>query len=111
MKEKILILLEKCKEAVLAEDIPEIISLIRSLNIDTRTHNPLTDYVRDLIITDISKHVTSEKSLRITRKGEYGTDTFDTYTIKDGILNRNGHSAQYDNVGKLYQAYKKIHKL
>ena len=47
----------------------------------------------------------------INRTNEYGDPTFDCYKIEESELIRNGSSARYTSLGKLYTAYKKIYKL
>jgi hypothetical protein len=50
-------------------------------------------------------------SIKISRKDVYHQETFDWYSLKDGELFRNGSNAIYTPIGKLYIAYKKLHKI
>lgn len=62
---------------------------------------------------DIKQYIIDKKlkKLRINRTNEYGDPTFDSYKIDEARLLRNNAPARYTSLGKLYTAYKKIHKL
>ena len=101
-------------KALYAEDIPTIMHLLDRNKIDLNYFSDIINYVKELLIDDIKVHLeccTRNKTLRVDRKNVYHSDTFDVYTIKDGVLCRAGVDARWTSVGKLYQAYKFIHKI
>ena len=101
-------------KALYKEDIPTIIHLLDRNKIDLNYFSDIINYVKELLIDDIKVHLeccTRNKTLRVDRKNVYHSDTFDVYTIKDGVLCRAGVDARWTSVGKLYQAYKFIHKI
>lgn len=101
-------------KALYAEDIPTIIHLLDEVKIDSRYFSDIINYVKELLIEDIKTHLeccTRNRTLRVDRKNIYRSDTFDVYTIKDGILCRAGIDARWTSIDKLYQAYKFIHKI
>ena len=112
-KNKLLSLINDLKDAVEQDDITTIISVLSELGIDSRRRTPLGEFVCGLMIEDIKKAVLNEKDgiIKVGRKDVYHEVTYDYYKIKDGILLRNGHDTEWSSVGKLYQAYKKIHKI
>ena len=113
-KQIVLTPITKLVKALYTEDIPTIIHLFDKVRIDSNYRSDITDYVKELLIEDIKSHLechTRNKKLKVTRKDVYNFDTFDTYTIEDNILYRNGSDAKWTSIGKLYQAYKSIHKI
>lgn len=113
MKEKIITLLDSCKDAVIKKDIVALISFAKSFGLDSRFGSPLLDFIKNLIIEDIKNFMIQKRknSIKINRKDIYHQETSDTYSLKDGELFRNGHKTTFDSVGKLYIAYKSIHKI
>lgn len=100
--------------ALYTEDIPTIIRLLDEVRIDSSYFSDITNYVKELLIDDIKTHLeccTRNRTLRVDRKNIYHSDAFDVYTIKDGVLCRAGIDARWTSIGKLYQAYKFIHKI
>lgn len=96
------------------EDIPAIIHLLDKCRIDSRYSSDVINYVTELLVEDIKIHIeshTRNKKLKVTRKDVYNNNTVDTYIIKDNILYRNGDDTKWTSIGKLYQAYKFIHKI
>ena len=101
-------------KALYKEDIPTIIHLLDRNKIDLNYFSDIINYVKELLIDDIKVHLeccTRNKTLRVDRKNVYHSDTFDVYTIKEGVLCRAGVDARWTSIGKLYQAYKFIHKI
>lgn len=98
------------QSAIQSEDIPAIINQMSTHDIQFRD---LGEFTRGLLMDDIKQYIIYKKKekLRINRTNEYGDPTFDYYKIEGGELIRNGSSARYISLGKLYTAYKKIHKL
>ncbi len=113
MDNKLITLLDNCKDAVIKKDIVALISSAKSIGLDGNSNSPLFDFIRNLIIEDIKNFMVQKKrdSIRISRKGVYHEDTFDWYSLKDGELFRNGFKAMYSSIGKLYMAYKRIHNI
>ena len=113
MNNNIIILLDSCKDAVIRKDIVALIGFAKSLGLDGNSNSPLLDFIRNLIIEDIKDFMIQNKkdSIKICRKNVYHEETFDYYSLKDGELFRNGHKTTFDSVGKLYVAYKNIHKI
>ncbi len=113
MDNKLITLLDNCKDAVIKKDIVALISSAKSIGLDGNSNSPLLDFIRNLIIEDIKNFMVQKKrdSIRISRKGVYHEDTFDWYSLKDGELFRNGFKAMYCSIGKLYIAYKRIHNI
>jgi hypothetical protein len=101
-------------KALYKEDIPAIIHLLDRTKIYLRYSSDVINYVKELLIEDIKIHIescTRKRTLKVTRKDVYHNDTVDKYTIKDNILYRNGDDVTWTSIGKLYQAYKFIHKI
>lgn len=101
-------------KALYTENIPTSIHLLDKVRIDSRYSSDVIKYVKELLIEDIKIHLeccTRNRKLKVTRKDVYNNDTFDTYTLKDNVLYRNGNDANWSSIGKLYQAYKFIHKI
>lgn len=113
MDNKLIILLDNCKDAVIKKDIVALISSAKSLGLDGNSRSPLLEFIRNLIIEDIKNFIVQNKkdSIRISRKNAYHQDTFDWYSLKDGELFRNGFKATFDSISKLYIAYKRIHNI
>jgi len=113
MDNNIIILLDNCKNAVIKKDIVALIDSAKSLGLDGNSRSPLLDFIRNLIIEDIKDFIIQNKKdfIKISRKNVYHVETFDYYSLKDGELFRNGHKTTFDSVGKLYMAYKRIHKI
>ena len=109
-KEELLAKIENLKSSVINHDVSGLISCIEDLHIDSRYNSPVIDYTHNLIVETIFDYVSEKGKLKVTRKGEYGSDTFDVYIIDGNILKRNGTDVRYSSLGKLYQAYKKISK-
>ncbi len=113
MSNNIINLLDNCKDAVIKKDIVALMSCTESLGLDVRFRSPLLDFIKNLIIEDIKDFIVQNNgnSVKISRKGVYHEETFDWYSLKDGELFRNGNKAIFTSVGKLYVAYKRIHKI
>ena len=113
MDNNIIALLDNCKNAVIKKDIVALISSAKSLGLDGNSRSPLLDFTKNLIIEDIKDFMTRNKkdSIKISRKNVYHEETFDWYTLKDGELFRNGNKVTFTSVGKLYVAYKQLHKI
>lgn len=113
MDSNIITLLDNCKDAVIKKDIVNLISSAKSLGLDGNSRSPLLDFIRNLIVEDIKNFMIQNKkdSIQISRKNVYHQETFDWYSLKDGELFRNGFKVTFDSVGKLYMAYKRIHKI
>lgn len=113
MDNNVITLLDNCKTAVIEKDIVALIKSMRTLGLDNNSRSPLLDYTRNLIVEDIKDYMIQNKkeTIRISRKNVYHEETFDWYSLKDGELFRNGFKVTFDSVGKLYSAYKKIHKI
>jgi len=100
-------------KALYTEDIPTIVHLLDKCKIHSISSD-VFNYVIELLIDNIKIHIencTEDRKLKVTRKDVYHNDTVDTYTIRDNVLYRNGYDAKWSNIGKLYQAYKFIHKI
>ena len=112
-EEKITTLLNDCKNAVIKRDIVALIDSAKSLGLDGNCSSPLLDFIRNLIIADIKNFMVQNKkdSVRISRNNAYHERTYDWYSLKDGELFRNGFKVTFDSIGKLYLAYKSIHKI
>ena len=112
IKEQLLEQICILKKAVETDDIEKLVHSIDSMKFDTRYSTGVIVYLTELIIKFISEHISRNglDTLRVKRKGEYNTETYDTYQMCKGELYRNGHNAKWDSVGKLYQAYKYIKK-
>lgn len=97
---------------VQTNNIVGLIDSINTLRLDKNV-SPVVRFACDIMIDEIKSHILKENitCLRVSRKAEYNIDTADIYTIKDGVLYRNGRDTKWSSFGKLYQAYKYIHKL
>lgn len=113
MKDKLISKIAKLTEAVENEDIPTLIESMKDLKIDTRCWSPIYDFTQQLIVQSIKDYMLRKKKniLRVKRIAEYSIETIDYYTIKDGVLHRNGSDCKYSTIGKLYTAYKQIHNI
>lgn len=113
MDNKLITLLDNCKDAVIKKDIVALINSAKSLGLDANSRSPLLDFIRNLIIEDIKNFMEQSKKnpIRISRKNAYHEETFDWYSLKDGELFRNGFKVTFDSIGKLYIAYKRIHNI
>lgn len=110
LKDKLIKDFGDLQAAIQSEDIPAIIHQISTHKIESRD---LEDFTRGLLMDDIKQYIVDNKlkKLRINRTNEYGDPTFDCYMIEGARLIRNGSPARYTFLGKLYTAYKKIHKI
>lgn len=96
--------------AIQKEDVYTIMKCINILRIDYN-FSPLRELTANFISKAIKEHIENTKEpLRVQRKGDYGIMHTDVYTIKDGIVYRNGHDIKWSALGKIYQAYKQINK-
>lgn len=113
MKEKLLKTINDFKTAVEKGDVQTLIGMYETLGIDTRKTTKLDDYLRSLMVDDIKAYVEkrAEKKYRVVRMGVYHEPTYDTYRIEDDKLLRNGTDVKWSSIGKLYAAYKQIHKI
>ena len=113
MDNNIITLLDSCKDAVIKKDIVALIDSAKSIGLDNNSNSPLLDFIKNLIIENIKDFMIQNKKnfIKISRKNVYHEETFDYYSLKDGELFRNGHKTTFDSVGKLYVAYKNIHKI
>lgn len=111
MENTLIALLDNCKTAVVNKDITALITLAKSLGLDSNSSSPLLDFIRNLIIEDIKTFMIKNKKNRIgiSRRNAYHEETFDWYSLQDEKLLRNGHTTNFDSIGKLYSAYKYIH--
>lgn len=109
-KQKIVQLLGKTSLAILNDDITTMIKCCTEIGLSSRIGSPILDLCEDMIIEKLSTHLLNSgaDNLIITRKGAYGEDRNDYYTIVDGILQRNRKPAKWSSVGTLYQAYKAV---
>ncbi len=112
MDKTLISLLDSCKTAVIKKDIVALITLAKSLGLDGNSRSPLLDFIRNLLIEDIKNFMVENKknAIRVSRIGVYHEETFDWYSLQDGKLLRNRHTTNFDSIGKLYSAYKYIHK-
>ena len=112
-EEKIITLLDNCKDALINKDIVALIDSATSLGLDGNSRSPLLDFIRNLLIEDIKNFMVQNKkdSIRISRKNVYHQETFDWYSLKDEVLFRNGFKVIFDPISKLYTAYKRIHNI
>lgn len=101
------------KDIVEREDIPGLINMIEDMSFNKDNRSGIYCYTRKLLIEFISEYLKFKglDSLKVNRRGEYQTTTCDTYRMSEEGLIRNGHSVEFDSVGKLYQAYKRIRKI
>lgn len=113
MDNKLITLLDTCKDAIIKKDIVTLIGSAKSIGLDGNSSSPLLDFIKSLIMEDIKDFMVQNKksSIKISRNNVYHEETFDYYSLKDGELFRNGHKTTFDSVGKLYTAYKKIHNI
>lgn len=113
MKDQLISKIAKLKEAVENEDIPTLIESMKDFKIDTRCLSPIRDFTQQLLIQSIKDYMLKKekKVFKVKRIADYQIETEDWYTIKDGVLHRNGGSCRYSSIGKLYKAYKKINKM
>lgn len=113
MKGKLILQVRKLQEAIENEDIPTLIEFMRDFKIDTRCWSPIYDFTQQLLIQSIKDYILKKKNkvFKVKRIAEYQIKTEDWYTIKDGILHRNGYSCRYTTIGKLYVAYKQINNI
>ena len=113
MYNRIIALIKCLEDAVRMQDVSAIIDYMKDLAIDNRQSSILEKYARQICIDIITDHITCKKldKFVVSRKGEYGTTTYDTYVLDGGVLKRNGTDVKWTTLGKLYQAYKKINKI
>lgn len=109
MKEHLLNNLTSLVDAVEAEDVTLLLNCMKSMGFSGMSSGPICDYAHDLLVKDISDYVSKKGVLKVERTGEYGIKTEDYYRIDGAVLMRNGSDAKWSSIGKLYQAYKKIH--
>ena len=111
--DNIITLLDNCKNAVIKKDIVALIRSAKYFGLDSNSNSPLLDFIRNLIVEDIKDFMVQNKkdSIYISRENVYHEETFDCYSLKEGELFRNRRKANFDSVGKLYVAYKRIHKI
>lgn len=94
--------------AIQKEDVCTIMKCINILRIDYN-FSPLRNLITNFISKTIKEHIeNTNEPLRIQRKGDCGIMHTDVYTIKDGIVYRNGNNIKWSALGKIYQAYKQI---
>lgn len=94
--------------AIQKEDVCTIMKCISTLKINY-DFSPLRNIITNFISKTIKEHIeNTNEPLRIQRKGDYGIMHTDVYTIKDGIVYRNGNNIKWSALGKIYQAYKQI---
>jgi bisphosphoglycerate-independent phosphoglycerate mutase (AlkP superfamily) len=110
IKSNLLIEIDSLKNAVEKEDVEVLIHLIDDMGFDNRKSSMIVDFAKQIIINFISDYIKEKdiETLRISRTGEYGTKTYDTYKRCKEELFRNGTNVQWTSLGKLYQAYKYI---
>ena len=104
--------IESLRNAVENEEIDVLIHLIDNMGFDNRKSSMIVDFAKQIIINFISDYIKEKglDTLRVSRTGEYGTKTYDTYQRCKEELFRNGTNVQWTSLGKLYQAYKYIKK-
>lgn len=112
MVKTLIALFDSCKTAIIKKDIVALITLAKSLGLDNTSRSPLVDFIRNLLIEDIKNFMVGNKenTIRVSRIGAYHEETFDWYSLQDGELLRNGHTTNFDSIGKLYSAYRYIHE-
>lgn len=100
-------------EAVENEDIPTLIESMKDLKIDTRCWSPVYNFTQQLLIQHIKDYILKKKKkiFKVKRIADYQMETEDWYTIKDGVLHRNGNDCKYSTIGKLCVAYNQINQL
>jgi len=110
MEETIITQLNDLKESIKRKDIPMLIHMIDEMGFEKNGKSNVYKYTRTLLIDFIAKHLKNNhiQQLRVERRGVYGDATFDVYVLHKEELYRNGHKTTWDNVGKLYAAYKQI---
>lgn len=109
MKEHLLNNLSSLTNAIECEDITLLLNCMKNMGFSGISSGPICDYAHDLLVKDISDYVSKKGVLKVERIGEYGIKTEDCYRIKGAVLMRNGSDTKWSSIGKLYQAYKKIH--
>ena len=110
MEKTIITQLNDLKESIKRKDIPMLIHMIDEMRFEKNGKSNVYQYTRTLLIDFITKHLKNNhiKQLKVERRGVYGDATFDVYMLNQDGLYRNGHKTTWDNVGKLYAAYKQI---
>ena len=111
MKQDLLNKIDELKIAIESEDVQLLLTLAEYIGVNYRTRSPILDFLHSLLVEDIRDYVNKKGKLKIERTSEYNIKTSDVYTIKDSVLTRNGFDVKWSSIGKLYQAYKKIHKI
>lgn len=107
-QEEIISELTNLISAIQKEDVCTIMKCINILRIDYN-FSPLRNLITNFISKIIKEHIENTKEpLRVQRKGDYDIIHTDVYTIKDGIVYRNGNDIKWSALGKIYQAYKQI---
>ena len=109
MKQELLNKIDILRTAIETEDIPSLLTCMKGMGFSGMSRGPICDYAHSLLVKGISAHIKKGKKLRVKRKGEYGIEMVDVYTVKDSVLMRNGTDTKWSSIGKLYQAYKQIH--
>lgn len=112
IKNKLLEQIDVLKDRIEREDIQGLIEIIDEMRFEKSIRCSAYEFIQKLLIEFVSEHIKHANldTFRVKRRGEYGGTTYDTYQVcKDGLY-RNGHKAEWDSVGKLYQAYKYIMK-
>jgi len=110
IKNDLLSKINNLRNAVENEEIDTLIQLIDDMGFDNRKSSMIMNFAKQIIINFISNYIKEKglDTLRISRTGEYGTKTSDTYQRCKEELFRNGTNVQWTSLGKLYQAYKYI---
>lgn len=112
IKNKLLEQIDVLKDRIEREDIQGLIDIVDEMRFEKSIRCSAYEFTQKLLIEFISEYIKHANldTFKVIRSGEYGTTTYDTYQVcKDGLY-RNGHNANWDSVGKLYQAYKYIMK-
>ena len=112
-KQGLLEAIDSLKSAIINDNIPEILSLIKKFGIDSSHNSIVLDFLQEFLINDIKNYLytNKRKTLKVCRRGKYNTEVQDFYKIENDILIRNGNDVKWTSVGKLYQAYKFIHNI
>lgn len=94
--------------AIQKEDVCTIMKCMSTLKINY-DFSPLRELTANFMSKAIKEYIENAKeSLRVQRKGAYDIISTDVYTIKNGIVHRNGDNIKWSALNKIYQAYKQI---
>lgn len=107
-KEDIIQHLQELQSAIESDDAKKLMETIEFLRIYEVDHSPLVDYARGLLIKLLTEYVFHNGRTEFKSKNEFGAPSIAVYTVKDGILYRNGNEAKWYPYYKLARAYKQV---